>query len=129
MYVLRDSLVETFYVYFERVKKRVAFFYLGMDLSLLDMLKVVYGSKLVEDTYDPLSVDPITSSIKDAQVELEGDKVMEKTNSKVTHQGVTSKENKASEIGQWVRGSFLFLFGFVITSLADLFNCPQGFFM
>lgn len=100
MYVLRDSLVETFYVYFERVKKRVAFFYLGMDLILLDMLKVVYGSKLVEDTYDPLSVDPIASSIKDARVELEGDKVMEKTNSKVTHQGVISKENKDSEMGK-----------------------------
>lgn len=74
------------------------------------------------DVDDPSLVKLVASPIKDAQVAPEGNKVMKDTKLEVTHQRDTLEEKQASEEGQRVRGSFLFLFTFVIVPLEVFFN-------
>lgn len=47
--VLKDELLETLDQYFKWVKAQISFIYLGLDLSQMDLFKMVCDGQLVDD--------------------------------------------------------------------------------
>lgn len=78
--MLKEDPMETFNVYFGWEKEHMAFFFLGWDMSLMDMFKVVCDDQILDDANDSSLVELIISPLKDAQVEPEGDKAVEYIN-------------------------------------------------
>lgn len=64
--MLIDDLMETSDVYFYQTKEKMTFFYPGLGLCLMDMLKDVCEGRLMDDTYDLPLVEPIVPPVKDA---------------------------------------------------------------
>lgn len=85
MYVLKDDLIEAPNIYFERANEQITFLYLGPDLILMDMFKVVSGGQLVEDTCDRHPTDLVSSPSKDIQVKYEDNKETEDANLEVIY--------------------------------------------
>lgn len=80
-------------------KEQMDFLYPGLDLSLMDVFKVVCGGQLVDDTWYPLSIDLVTSPAKDTQVETEGNKATKDDNLDAT----VSLEFVAEEVNkEWL---------------------------
>lgn len=68
---MKENLVETYYIYFERAKKQITFLHPGIDLSFMYMFKVVHDGKLE----DVSTIPQLASSyVPDIQVEPKGDK-------------------------------------------------------
>lgn len=72
----------------------MTFFYPGINLSLVDMFKVIRDGQLVDKINDPSPLEPISSPVKDTQANPEGDKVVKDINLGETHQGDTSEERQ-----------------------------------
>lgn len=74
---LNDDLLATFGIYFEWVREHVSFFYLQLNLSKLDFLKVICVGHLVDD--EVASLEPKGSSpswgAQDDSVTMEKDEL------------------------------------------------------
>ncbi|CAI8617273.1 unnamed protein product [Vicia faba] len=100
MFVLIYDIVDTFDIYFKREREKIAFFHPEIDLSRLNMFKVVCGGHLVDDTHNPLPPEPIVCPINYTQFDLGGNREMEDANPETTYQGDFLKGKLAFEWGQ-----------------------------
>lgn len=72
----------------------------GLNLSSMDMFKVVSGGQLVDDIGNPQPSDPVSSPNKDTQAKAKDDKAIEDAKLQATHPEGTLEENLASEESQ-----------------------------
>lgn len=66
--VLKDNMVDTSNIYFERENEHVAFFHLTLYMTFMGMFKVSRDVQLVDDKLVPSLDKPVTSLVKDAQI-------------------------------------------------------------
>lgn len=100
---LKDKLVENSYQFFERENERISFLYPALDLSQMNLFKVVHDSQLVEEKEARPHNDSCKSLDRGTQTELGGNKVGEEKIPKEDfdrQKGVFSKERRVPEDGQ-----------------------------
>lgn len=78
----------------------MAFLYHELDLSPMDLFKVFYSGKLVDDSNGSRPSYSITSLAKDTQVDPEGYKVIQDANMAATFLEDFLEEKSTSEEGQ-----------------------------
>lgn len=86
--MLKDKLGDTFKIYFQLVKEHVAFLHPELNISLMDIFKMVRDGQLMEEKQGPSFDKTIASLDKSTQIEHEGDKVKEVLDEEATHQEV-----------------------------------------
>lgn len=100
VYVLKEDLMQTSNIYFEREKEQVTFFHPGLDLISMDIFKVVSEGQLMDDEDNPFYEQSITSLIKDTQAKPNANKVVEEVNLKATRQEDAFEEMHVTDEGQ-----------------------------
>lgn len=94
--------MENSYQYFERAKERITFLYPALDLSQMNLFKVVHDIQLVEQKEVRPHNDSCKSLDRGAQTKPEDDKVREEKTPKEDYDRQKSafKERRVPEEGQ-----------------------------
>lgn len=97
---MKDDLVETYDIYFERSKEHATFLYPGMDLSSMGIFKVLCDGQLVDVSGGSQPSDLVASPAKGIETDPEVDKEIEDANMVETSLRDALEEKLASEDGQ-----------------------------